>query len=302
MLKDSIDSKAEWHQAVAWLAKNHLPYVLLTLLGVQGSTPRDNGTKMVIADLNGEPSVWGTIGGGRFEFKVTDMARQMLSEGRFSQHIEHVPLGANLGQCCGGRASVLLEGFAGAEMTIALFGAGHVGRALATILSELPCRLHWVDSRASEFPAVVASNTVMHVVDDVNQVVAKLPAQSYYLVMTHEHALDFEVIEQALKREDARYIGLIGSQTKWRRFQRRFIDHGYPPTWSKPVNCPIGLSQVPGKRPMEVAVSIAAQLIAEHHSSKDYSNQKQGISWRDLKPVSEQLDEVFAEAKLLQHS
>lgn len=300
MLSDTIDRKSEWQQVVAWLAKNHLPYVLITLLGVQGSTPRDNGTKMVIADLDAEQTVWGTIGGGRFEYKITDIARRMLSEGKFSQHIEHVPLGANLGQCCGGRASVLLESFAGAEMTIALFGAGHVGRALASILSELPCRLHWVDSRASEFPEVLASNTVKHAVDDISEVVAKLPAQSYYLVMTHEHALDFEIIEQALKRQDARYIGLIGSQTKWRRFQRRFVDHGYQPDWSNPVNCPIGLSQVPGKRPMEVAVSIAAQLIADHHSDKDSSKQQQGISWRDLKPISEQLHDVFAEVELLE--
>lgn len=300
MFSDVINQKSEWHQAVAWLANNHQPYVLVTLLGVQGSTPRDNGTKMVIADLDAEQTVWGTIGGGRFEYKVTDIARRMLSEGKFSQHIEHVPLGANLGQCCGGRASVLLESFAGAEMTIALFGAGHVGRALANILSELPCRLHWVDSRASEFPDVLASNTVMHVVDDIKQVIEKLPAQSYYLVMTHEHALDFEVIEQALKRQDARYIGLIGSQTKWRRFERRFVDHGYHRDWSKSVNCPIGLSQVPGKRPMEVAVSIAAQLIAEHHSDKAPSKQQQGISWRDLQPISEQLDAVFSEAQLLE--
>lgn len=250
-----------WTEACAMLREAGTPHVLVTLIDTRGSTPRAAGTKMVVA----EHGNWGSIGGGNLEFRAMAIAGEMLAGGQDQQRIEDFPLGAKLGQCCGGHTQVLFECFAGAPLQVALFGAGHVGRALAAILGGLPCRVRWVDSRAAEFPDSVAPNISVCVSDAPVDEIPDLPAGTFYLFMTHEHPLDYALAEKALARGDAGYIGLIGSQTKWRRFRLRLQHRGYSETDITRIHCPIGLRDVPGKHPMEVAVSIAAQLISEYH-------------------------------------
>ena len=289
-----------WSEAVARLESHHQPYVLITLLGVQGSTPRDSGAKMVMARnqdvLRGSSRgqqhreghrAWGTIGGGHLEYQAMGLAAEMLKEGGAAQRLEHFPLGAGLGQCCGGRVSVLFECFPGADSHIVLFGAGHVGRALVSILAQLPCHVYWTDQRNAEFPGQIPGNVTRLVSDSPADEVAEMPPQSSYLVMTHQHALDFDIIEQVLKRSDVRYVGLIGSRTKWQRFKKRFEHRGYSENFYRRVRCPVGLAQVPGKRPMEVAVAVAAEMIADYHrrSLKSEVQTHQGVSWRELKQL-----------------
>ena len=269
----------QWYEAVNKLATNGTPCVVVTVIGARGSTPRDSGTKMVVCS---EQS-YCTIGGGHLELKAIDIARQMLRENCTEQKVEHFPLGAKLGQCCGGGVTLLFEYLAGIGLNIALFGAGHVGRALAGILQELPCKLHWVDNRADEFPEITASNIVKTVIDEPCDVVSMMPAASYFIVMTHQHTLDFAITEAILKRNDARYVGLIGSNTKWRQFQMRFEHRQYPPEFYSAVRCPAGLQAVPGKSPIEVAVSIAAEIIADYNQNKSDKPIQQGISWKMLK-------------------
>lgn len=252
-----------WTEACRSLRQAGTPHVLVTLLHTRGSTPRAAGTKMVVA----EHANWGTIGGGNLEFRAMAIAGEMLATGVEQQRIEDFPLGARLGQCCGGHTRVLFECFAGAHLQLALFGAGHVGRALAGILGGLPCRVRWVDNRAAEFPDDVPANITVCLSDNPVDEIPELPAGTFYLFMTHEHPLDYALAEKALARGDAGYIGLIGSQTKWRRFRLRLQHRGYTENDIAQIRCPIGLPEVPGKYPMEVAVSIAGQVIRAYHSA-----------------------------------
>jgi len=267
-----------WYEVIQELEAQNEDYVLITVLGTMGSTPRDCGTKMVVSKTQN----YGTIGGGHLEYKSIDQAQQMLTQTKSQQKVEHFPLGAKLGQCCGGDATLMFESFINTNIDIMLFGAGHVGRALATILSQLPCRLRWVDSREQEFPEQLPNNVTKLLSDSPSDEVASMPEGGYYVIMTHNHPLDFEITETILLRNDARYVGLIGSQTKWQRFKMRFKHRGYKTKFYSSIHCPVGLRNIPGKLPTEVAVAIAGEIIAEYHSQKPDRQKRQGVNWKQL--------------------
>ena len=283
---------SEWLDTARDLESGGVAYVLVTVLGARGSTPRDNGTKMLVtADRS-----FCTIGGGHLEYRAMDIARELLCSAEAQQHIEVFPLGASLGQCCGGSTHVLFESFPGSEINLMLFGAGHVGKALVSILAQLPCRVHWVDSRCEQFPAQLPANVERVLSEAPADEVASMPAKSYYLIMTHNHPLDFDITQAVIKRGDARYIGLIGSATKWRRFQMRFQHRGYAAAQYASVHCPVGLAQVPGKLPMEVATSIAAELISQYQGDRPARETQRGVGWRELQPLMAAAAEVATEA------
>ncbi|WP_281560500.1 xanthine dehydrogenase accessory protein XdhC [Thalassomonas sp. RHCl1] len=293
-----------WVNALHQLNQQGEAYVLVTLVGVSGSTPRNSGTKMVITADN----IYDTIGGGHLEHKTIAHAHKMLASGEETQQLEHFQLGTHLGQCCGGTASVLFEYFAASTVNIMLFGAGHVGKALVKILAGLPCKVHWVDSREQEFPPASEMQQYHNVSQVVSEFpcdeIAAMPANSYYIVMTHNHQLDFELCQSVLARQDFRYLGLIASDTKWRRFQQRFKHREIDEQLVARMNCPIGLSAVPGKTPMEVAVSIAAEVIGLYHQKSQENieqqnsgakaekappakkaSSQQGVHWKELKQL-----------------
>lgn len=267
-----------WIQAARELEQSGRPYTLITLLGSRGSTPRESGTKMLVS----EDTTYCSIGGGHLEYKAIQIARDLLDSGEALQRIENFPLGPGLGQCCGGSTSVLFESFPGSKVNIMLFGAGHVGTALITILGQLPCRVEWVDSRKAQFPTSLPDNVTALVSDSPEHELAHMPAGSYYIIMTHTHPLDYAITESVVKRGDARYVGLIGSVTKWRRFQMRFEHRGYSAADIASVHCPVGLESVPGKLPMEVATSIAGEIIALYQSDFPEAATQSGIAWREL--------------------
>ncbi len=275
-----------WIEAAHQLNRRGEAYVLVTLVGVTGSTPRSSGTKMVVSPEGN----YDTIGGGHLEHKCIGHAHQMLKDKQLGQHIEHFQLAAKLGQCCGGSASVLFEYFAESTVNVMLFGAGHVGQALIGILAELPCKVTWVDSREEQFPPQYfmrnLSNVTQLVSDNPLDEVAQMPAGSYFIVMTHNHQLDFEICHNILKREDFAYLGLIASETKWRRFRQRFGHRDIDPRLVERMSCPIGLADVPGKKPMEIAVSVAAQLInCYHNADAQAANVENGVKWEELKAL-----------------
>lgn len=267
-----------WMDAIARLRDSAEPYVLVTVIGVQGSTPRESGSKMLVT---AETTV-DTIGGGHLEFAAIEHARKLLLAGQDAQALEHFPLGPRLGQCCGGRASLLFECFAARGPQVLLFGAGHVGRALAPLLAGLPLRLEWVDSRAAQFPQTVPEGVRMRLLDEPEDAVSEAPPGSYFLVMTHNHPLDYALAEAVLKRGDAGFLGMIGSRTKAQRFQMRLEQRGYAPEVIAQLHCPIGLAEVPGKRPLEVAISIAAQVIARYHQDAPPRQAREGVAWAAL--------------------
>jgi xanthine dehydrogenase accessory factor len=247
----------DWLAALQTLRAQGVPCVLATLVAVKGSTPRPHGTKMVVT----RDSLVGSIGGGHLEHSATERARAMLAAGESAPKLETYSLGAHLGQCCGGKVSVLLEPFAPSDFAIAIFGAGHVGRALVDVLAGLPARIRWIDSRAEQFPAAPPPNVEKIVADFPADEVKDLPPDSFALVMTHSHDLDLALCEALLRRGDCRYLGVIGSATKWRRFESRLIDKGFAPERVRAIRCPIGIEGISGKHPREIAIAVAAELL-----------------------------------------
>lgn len=270
-----------WMDAIARLRNGAEAYVLVTVIGVQGSTPREAGCKMLVT----AEACYDTIGGGHLERVATEHARQLLLAGQDAQSLEHFPLGARLGQCCGGRATLLFECFAVRGPQVLLFGAGHVGRALAPLLAGLPLRLEWIDSRAGEFPTELPIGVRAHLLDDPLEAVDKAAAGSYFVIMTHNHPLDYALAEAVLRRGDAGFLGVIGSQTKAQRLRMHLERRGISTAASAALQCPIGLPGVPGKRPLEVAIGVAAQLIARYQQDAPPRSGRAGVQWQALAGV-----------------
>ena len=149
------------------------------------------------------------------------------------------------------------------DLNIAVFGAGHVGVAVVAALSSLDCNIRWIDSRRNVFRRVPANVRAIEA-ENAPLEVAAMPPGSFYLVMTHSHALDFEICDRILRRADASYCGLIGSRSKRRRFEKRFRKLGMPDDQLAQLVCPIGLEGVTGKKPAEIAVAAAAEILKLH--------------------------------------
>jgi xanthine dehydrogenase accessory factor len=250
-----------WISALADLQEQGEPCVLVTIIEERGSTPRNAGSKMVVSAHH----LYDTIGGGHLEYKAMHIAREMLESGKQDTHLERFSLGASLGQCCGGVTVLLFEPMGQVQAQIAVFGAGHVGRALVPLLASLPCRVRWIDSREQEFPEHIPQGVRKIVNDEPVDEVDDLPKGSYCIVMTHNHQLDLELTAAILKRNDFTWFGLIGSKTKRVKFEHRLRDRGFDPAVVQRMRCPMGLADVKGKLPIEIAVSVAAEIIATYN-------------------------------------
>jgi xanthine dehydrogenase accessory factor len=217
-----------------------------------------------------------TIGGGRLELDAIAHARAMahvpggMETRRFS-------LGPSLGQCCGGEVELRFECVSATDaMTlaprledkrfpVALFGGGHVGTALAKVLSALPMDVTWIDSRDEIFPEDVPLGIRCEHSNPVHAAVSDLVPQSRILIMSFSHAEDLDIVAACLLRQRAQadlpFIGLIGSKTKWATFRHRLEAKGFTPEDLAHVTCPIGITGINDKRPEVIAVSVAAQLL-----------------------------------------
>lgn len=249
----------------------HDAVIRARLTRVRGSAPREQGAEMLVA----ADAMFGTIGGGRLELTVAEAARRMLADGAAAETVD-LPLGPEIGQCCGGRVEIALErltevmrkealaqdDWAAAQAPEALIlGAGHVGRALAAALCLLPLRVRLVDSRAAELakldPAVAAKVEIRLTALPEAEIRAARPGAAF-IVATHDHALDFLLAGEALARGDAAYAGLIGSATKRAAFAAHTRREGLDPA---PLVCPIGAG-APDKRPEVIAAFTAAEVMA----------------------------------------
>ena len=157
--------------------------------------------------------------------------------------------------------AILLDASPPPALQVVMFGAGHVGRALAELFGRLPLRVRWVDARAQEFPPALAPNVEPHCTDTPTAEVRAAPAGAVFLVLTHSHALDFELVEAILARDDFRFCGLIGSQTKRARFAHRLHARGIEEARIARLRCPVGLPGLPGKEAEVIALAIAAEVM-----------------------------------------
>ena len=307
-----------WLPVLNQMQQQGIPCVMVTVASTIGSTPREVGSKMIVT----ADTLFGTIGGGNLEFQACRIARDQLDNSP-SQQLKRFPLGAGLGQCCGGLVNLLFEPFIGVNdwiddaldisrldkrwvrevplndgeslvtvrdlidkestelnsdyfvevnysqpVQIVLFGAGHVGRAIVDAMSALPVRIIWVDSREDEFPASVADNVEVICTDTPEAEVDLANPDAYFLVLTHDHALDQSLAEQILKRDDFAYFGLIGSQSKRRTFETRMHRRGIDSEKFKRMTCPIGVEGIYSKQPALIAISVAAQIMQVYDQSR----------------------------------
>ena len=246
--------------------------VLVEVTSTQGSVPRGPGTCMLVFGQ----AQHGTIGGGHLEYQAVAHARSCLQDGTMRSALRQV-LGPSLGQCCGGVVALGFErvGVAdvprlrarlqGARAPLALFGGGHVGRALVQVLASLPFAVRWIDSRDEIFPSGVPAQVQCEHSSPVQAAVSDLASGSRVLIMSFSHAEDLDIVIACLKRlrehGDLPFVGLIGSKTKWATFRHRLEQRGFTPAEIERITCPIGVPGIAGKEPEVIAVAVAAQLL-----------------------------------------
>ena len=259
-----------WADAVAKCSRQNIGFVVVTVLSVEGSSPRAKQVKMVVSS----DKIYDSVGGGNLEFEAIQSARSMLHQQSAMIEKKIYNLGEDLTQCCGGQVELLFEYFPACDFNIVLCGAGHVGKALVSILAELPCRVSWMDTRPDVLESAVknvelSSRVSPRHLHNPHQAVEDCEPGSWYLIMTHSHELDFELSEAILGRADIEYCGLIGSKSKAASFRGRLKRKGFSAEEISRLTSPIGIPLGAGKSPMEVAVSISAQLLQLYYSRDD---------------------------------
>ncbi|RWQ41986.1 MAG: xanthine dehydrogenase accessory protein XdhC [Mesorhizobium sp.] len=289
---------------------------LVEVAGTKGSTPREKGAfmlvsiaaifgtigggqleymaidkarQMLFSPLEGEMAAERPEGVGRGSARPKKMsstaaatppggfAATLPSRGRDIRATLDIPLGPEIGQCCGGRVEVLIrlvdaalarELVAAAEAEEAqlphvyIFGGGHVGQALASAVALLPVRVVVVETRAEALDGM--PDTVETCLTPMPEAIArKAPGGAAFVILTHDHALDFLIATEALKRRDAAYVGMIGSKTKKATFRSWFLKSadGSEAEFARLVS-PIGGDAVKDKRPQVIAALAAAEIMA----------------------------------------
>jgi xanthine dehydrogenase accessory factor len=260
--------------AMHWL-EQRIPAVVVEIVEARGSAPRVAGTRMLVSAVH----AIGTIGGGHLEFKALATAKAMLAARDTAPRRERYPLGPALGQCCGGVVDLefsLLDDSAIARwpdspplLHLQMHGGGHVGHAIATLLTTLDVHVDWIDERDDAFAPTTTLGTPWpdsvrrRVADGAEGEVAAAPPGAFFLVLTHDHALDFRIVEAALRRDDAGFVGVIGSKSKRERFRHRLAQRGMAGERVARMQCPVGLPGITGKQPEVIALAVVAQLMQE---------------------------------------
>jgi len=287
------DPKLDWLKACQNLEQDGQAYCIITIVAQAGSLPRGTGSKMVVTLTE----QFDTLGGGQLEFEVIRQAREGLVErktnGNASQiDIERFGLAADLGQCCGGAAQVMFEYINTSLPRVVVFGAGHVCQSLSGILKELPCNLVVVDNRKSWLKTLAQQGITTAYYEDPCEAVGLISEGSHIVIMTHEHALDFEISRLALERDCFSFIGLIGSSSKKQRFEQRLKEQLSTLDLLEKLTCPVGDLTVEGKLPMQVAVSISVQLMALFEKFKPQQangEQVNELHWKNANQLRKEL-------------
>ena len=233
--------------------------VVVRIIKAEGSTPRNVGAAMLVT----QGGFKGTIGGGTLEWLAMAEAQKLLGQPKTKKQIQK-HLGPDLGQCCGGRVTLEFENFNADDVPVFkpdvveptqlhLWGAGHVGRATIMALAPLPFHTTWWDVRDNAFPTHVPENVTCRIGSP-----ADMQTPGLVLVMTHSHALDFEIVDYALRNPSFSHVGLIGSETKRARFAKRLHDAQVN---TQRFFCPIGQKSISSKHPAVIAATVAVQLL-----------------------------------------
>jgi len=254
-----------WTEQAHTLYQDGCDSVQVSVVKLQGSGPRAAGSRMIVT----AEQIFFSIGGGNLEMQAIEQARQLLDQRQADPLLEEFALGASRGQCCGGRVTLLFEPVLLPQQSLLLLGGGHVAQALAPLLAAMPIRFQWVDSRAQMH---IDPQPGCELQADLSDSVSEMPAQSLYLIMTHDHRLDLTLCEHILQRNDARFLGVIGSRSKAARFRHQLHNRGFSTAQIDTLNCPVGLPGIEGKRPVEIAVAVAAQIMKLYQTTHNESS------------------------------
>jgi len=237
------------------LKNDRISFAWATVVKVAGSAPRHVGSKMIIC---ADGKIFGTIGGGALEHQVIADTAEVIKRG--AAELKSYPLGPLLGQCCGGEVEIFIEPVL-PKTEIVVFGAGHIAEELCPLLKKLNFRVTLIDERKER----IELPTFQTVEEKLNELPSdalkklKFDDNLYLIVITHQHKNDEEIVEYCLGKP-FKYLGCIGSKTKWEKFKMRYKARGITDEQLARVTTPIGID-IGSETPFEIAVSIVAQLI-----------------------------------------
>lgn len=251
------------------------PFVTVTLLDSGGTAPQINGAKALVTTGGLE---WGTVGGGKIEAAAIEYAQEALETYRGTTcKLITWNLKTDIGMTCGGEVKLFFEIHNKGEWHIAVFGTGHVAQVLIPMLVSLHCHVTCIDSRPEEL-AKLADHPKLNKVtrDDPAHLVAQLPSNTFFVLLSKGHAADLPVLTEILSTRDAPYIGVIGSTQKANVLKRGLTAAGITTEKQQDYVCPIGLP-LGNNTPAEISFSIIAQLIQRRdqasildHKSKSF--------------------------------
>ncbi|MEO9459519.1 MAG: xanthine dehydrogenase accessory protein XdhC [Lentilitoribacter sp.] len=270
------------------------PVAGIQITSIKGSTPRNLDAWMLVK----RSSIFRTIGGGQLESIAIEKARALLQKNSNEIIKLDIPLGPEIGQCCGGYVSISikllnlrerdtyrkdLRDELASQTDIYIFGAGHVGKALAEAFTLLPYKPILIDSREEELSgAPIGVETQLTSLPEA--IIRTAKPNSAYVILTHDHALDFMIADAALARSDAAYIGMIGSKTKRASFENWYKQENGHTLDIDQLTCPIGGKPVDGislgdKRPEIIAALAASEIIIQIDKAKHVDANVSGATY-----------------------
>lgn len=245
-----IDAADDWLEAAVACERTDTPCAIVQRIDATA------GRMLVTGD-----DTRGTLGSTALDSHAVALVRERLAAGATTSLVETAG------------AALLVQVVDADRFDVVVFGNGHVGRALAAVLAAAGADVRWVDERQNDFPASVPTNVEVVASDDPVGEIAHAPRGAHLVVTTHNHALDYALIDAALDRDDWAYLGLIGSRSKRAQFEKRLAARGRTPTEFARITCPIGAKAgLTGKAPGTIAVAVAAELLSlreERHGVRD---------------------------------
>ncbi|MCL2140876.1 MAG: XdhC/CoxI family protein [Dehalococcoidia bacterium] len=234
-----------------------LDAALCTVISASGSTPREEGAKMIVRT---DGSIMGTIGGGAIEKAAIKEALEVIRKGG-AQKLEYkLNTNGELGMICGGDTEVFIEAVL-ATPNLYIFGAGHIALPLSQMAVMVGFKVTVIDERP-EFAneeRFSQANTMAIEIHEAYQRIS-IGKGDYIVIVTHGHKGDGVALEGALKTT-AKYIGMIGSQSKNKAVYERLTNKGFTESDFSRVYAPIGV-RIHAQTPEEIAVAILAEIIS----------------------------------------
>jgi xanthine dehydrogenase accessory factor len=250
-------------------ARNNAEYIALcTVISTKGSTPLKTGAKMIVWP-NGK--IFGSIGGGALEKKAIKDAIEILSQ-KSCSIISHNLLQEH-GMCCGGNVEVFIETILPVNK-LYIFGAGHVGRALAKVSAITGFEVFLIDERKNELDKIV-DNNIFKIPYSHNEIIQSLPFNkcTYITILTYDHKIDREILANCIDKEIA-YLGMIGSKRKVEVTKKLFLSSQIATEKELSlVDMPMGYD-LKSNNPEEIAISILAKLIEVKNTMQQHNIQQ----------------------------